>query len=535
MRIQVLRYNFAGQEDKNINFFTGVPYPSEQLDLYDYLLKDGMSEFSYEFEGVDTENSIYAKCSSINLSCANDIYNGTKLSDFFHLYTQNKYIKCKVNFYDEDDILFYSGIIQRDGIEINDLRDDILNITVIGYEKEFKDGYSNVPLDDITNLGIDLPPGPYMSIRGLYFHTAERLIKYLFGNIVSIKTGLFLKEYFVAANPYTFAGISRFEDYVSDNFHLKTGYNNFYRDEASKFVWFESLCLSMGWVWYFYLGQLIITERRDNDFDIYNIDYDTKIIKNSLSNRIDQFQCSNVIIKSGEYFSTHTQPLFNLSGTDTLYSNTNSYTNITRPYRRLLFDGNNGYSLVGTNHIYRTNGMQDEWRYNYTLNKYSGFPNPSYGNANSYDVKKSVIISPYIVTKDSAGGIDTENARTNTGAYYGNGNFYYEDSRQDTAGKILYTGHAGHSVVRYNSETGKLQTYEFYSQSENFKANFKKFVKVDKDIILEIEVAELITNPLQRIHISNFPYRDFSARNFVIELLSFNYFKKTTTLKIRII
>ena len=97
------------------------------------------------------------------------------------------------------------------------------------------------------------------------------------------------------------------------------------------------------------------------------------------------------------------------------------------------------------------------------------------------------------------------------------------------------TGHAGHSVVTYNSVTGKLQTYEFYSQSENFKANFKKFVKTNEDVILEIEVAELITNPLQRIHIDNFPYYDIDSKDFIIESLSFNYFDKTTILKIRMI
>jgi hypothetical protein len=291
----------------------------------------------------------------------------------------------------------------------------------------------------------------------------------------------------------------------------------------------------MGWVWFFHLGKLVIQERRDNDFDIYNIDYDLLIIRNSLTNRVEQFQCSNVIIKSGEYFSTHTQPLFNLGGTDTIYSNVNEYNNIVRPFRRLIFDGTNGYSLVGTNHTYRTNGSQTEYNYIYLSNLYTGLPNPVTGNDNTYDVKKTIIISPYITSRENSGGIDTENARASTGAYYGNGNFYYAAATEDTAGKILYTGHAGHSVVTYNSVTGKLQTYEFYSQSGNFKANFKKFVKVNEDVILEIEVAELITNPLQRIHIDNFPYYDIDSKDFIIESLSFNYFDKTTILKIRMI
>ncbi len=535
MRIEVTKYYFYNNEDKNINFFTGISTSGTSIDLYDYLEKDGMSNINYEFEGVDSENSIYVKCSNVTLTCKSDIYNGTNLTDYFELYLQNKYIKFKANFYDEDDVLFYSGIIQTDGIEISDLRDDLLSITVLGYEKEFKEGFSNIPLLDASSLNYDLPPGTPFNITELYFYTAGRLIKYNFGNILDADSLAFLNNIFIAKNPYTLADNSRFEDYSTNTFHIRTGYKCFYQDEINRFAWFDSLCLSMGWVWFFHLGKLVIQERRDNDFDIYNIDYDSLIIRNSLTNRVEQFQCANVIIKSGEYFSTHTQPLFNLGGTDTIYSNVNEYNNIVRPFRRLIFDGTNGYSLVGINHTYRTNGSQTEYNYIYLSNLYTGLPNPVTGNDNTYDVKKTIIISPYITSRENSGGIDTENARANSGAYYGNGNFYYAAATEDTAGKILYTGHAGHSVVTYNSVTGKLQTYEFYSQSENFKANFKKFVKTNEDVILEIEVAELITNPLQRIHIDNFPYYDIDSKDFIIESLSFNYFDKTTILKIRMI
>ena len=90
MRIEVTKYYFYNNEDKNINFFTGVYSTGTTIDLYDYLIKDGLSEFAYEIEGVDSENSIYAKCSNVTLTCKGDIYNGTKLTDYFELYLQNK-------------------------------------------------------------------------------------------------------------------------------------------------------------------------------------------------------------------------------------------------------------------------------------------------------------------------------------------------------------------------------------------------------------------------------------------------------------
>ena len=98
MRIEVTKYDFTGNEDKNINFFTGISIPGDDIDLYDYLQESGMGDISYEFEGVDSENSIYVKCSNVTLTCKNEIYNGTDLIDFFELYLQNKYLKFKANF-----------------------------------------------------------------------------------------------------------------------------------------------------------------------------------------------------------------------------------------------------------------------------------------------------------------------------------------------------------------------------------------------------------------------------------------------------
>ena len=554
MRIEVTKYDFTGNEDKNINFFTGISIPGDDIDLYDYLQESGMGDISYEFEGVDSENSIYVKCSNVTLTCKNEIYNGTDLIDFFELYLQNKYLKFKANFYDEDDNLFYAGIIQTDGIEISDLRDDLLSITVIGYEKEFKEGFSNVSLLSNSTVSHELPPGAPMNLTGLDFCTVKALINHNFGSILHPTSADFLSDYFVSDNPYTYANSSRFEDYSANTFHIKTGYNSFYLDAIDRFAWFDSLCLSMGWVWFFYLGQLIVMERRDNDFDIYNIDYDSLIIRNSLTNRVEQFQCSNVAITSGEYFDSGsiTNNLFGysyvglsrvqLTGQQvTMYSNVNDYDNRQRPFYALSYSAGIGgtgiYSLVTALHHSVRSDSEDN--YNYYLNKYYTIPfsEPDITKY-KFDKKKTITINPYICSKKNAAGFNTANARNNTAPrYYGNGNFYnYTLSDSElTEYEGLYTGHAGHSVVTYNSTTGKFQTYEFYAQSENFKANFKKFVKTNEDVILEIEIGELITIPLKRIHIDNFPYYDISANDFVIESLSFNYLDKTTILKIRMI
>ena len=559
MRIEVTKYYFYNNEDKNINFFTGVYSTGPTIDLYDYLIKDGLSEFAYEIEGVDSENSIYAKCSNVTLTCKGDIYNGTKLIDYFELYLQNKYIRFKINFYDEDDILFYTGIITTDGIEISDLRDDLLSITVLGYEKEFKDGFANFPLLNMSGVNGDLPPGTPLNLAGLDFKTAERIINYNFTNqILSEDSKVFLRDYFIADNPYTYAyangTTSRFEDYSINTFHIKTGYNSFYRDAIDRFAWFDSLCLSMGWVWFFHLGKLVVQERRDNDFPIKHIDYNELIIRNGLTNRVEQFQCSNVAITSGEYadsgntsnrlfgYNYNALTRYSLAGTQTtMYSNVNDYDNRQRPFAYLTYHaGILGIAYYDLNpalhHIAR---QETEDNYSYILSSYYVIPftEPDVTRF-KFDKKKTITINPYICSKKNAGGINIANARNNTAPrYYGNGNFYNYTEIDSELNQYegLYTGHAGHSVVTYNSVTGKLQTYEFYSQSENFKANFKKFVKTNEDVILEIEVAELITNPLQRIHIDNFPYYDIDSKDFIIESLSFNYFDKTTILKIRMI
>lgn len=93
--------------------------------------------------------------------------------------------------------------------------------------------------------------GTPLNLAGLDFKTAERIINYNFTNqILSEDSKVFLRDYFIADNPYTYANSSRFQDYGGTTIHIRTGYKCFYQDEISRFEWFDSLCLSMGWVWF---------------------------------------------------------------------------------------------------------------------------------------------------------------------------------------------------------------------------------------------------------------------------------------------
>ncbi|MBK7447850.1 MAG: hypothetical protein IPJ45_17870 [Ignavibacteria bacterium] len=57
----------------------------------------------------------------------------------------------------------------------------------------------------MSGVNGDLPPGTPLNLASLDFKTAERIINYNFTNqILSEDSKVFLRDYFIADNPYTY-------------------------------------------------------------------------------------------------------------------------------------------------------------------------------------------------------------------------------------------------------------------------------------------------------------------------------------------
>jgi len=556
MRLECLKYKWDNTtEDININFFSDVtPTLLESIDLYDYYQDETMSEIEYSFEDVESDNTLYVKASNFTFNC----YDDGVLFDFFEIFNANKFFKWKLNYY-EDDTLIYSGIIYKDGVNVNSLEDKILSVITLGYEKEFKDFFSNVQLGSSAEFEATSGVGtnPFPALQGLRFYRARSFFPNLFPNVVFQgwnKLDHWLNYHYVAELAYTYSPNTNFYDY-GNVIHIKTGYDCFYLDGINKMTFFNSMLLGYGWIWYWYLNELVIQERAATDFDVLDIDCAEVEVSQSLTHRYNQFQVDNVIINNGEYYDsgldrTSTTSCFcifdnarpinasshNLSGSSNMvFSSNTSYSNRVRPFRSMNWNGGSLYLMDFRAHNLTRHISSDEF---YVVDEKTSLS----GSGNSldftvskfnYSTKKSLVLNPYTNSRDNSAGFDRNNARANNGAYYGNGNFY--DAGTPTNSQGLYNGSPANAIVYYDTNLNKYVNYEMYCQTDKFKRNFKKFLKTNDEIIIQIEVKQLITNPLQTVHLSNYQDANLEDKYFSIINLSFHPIDKISTLTLQMI
>ena len=561
MRLECIKYKWdTGTEDIDINFFSDVePTTLGSYDLYEYYVDETMSEIEYSIEDIDIDNTLYLKTSNLQLN----VYDDNVLIDFFECYNANKYFKWKLNYYEED-TLIYSGIIYKDGINIDSVEDKILSLIVIGYEKEFKDYFQNKQLESSasfpTSTGVATNHLP--NLTGLRFYGARTFFKHLFANISfygETSSSHWLNNYYISEMAYTYSPNTNFYDY-GNVIHIKTGYDCFYNDGISKMTFYNSMLLGYGWIWFFYLNQLVISERAAMDYSILEIDCEEVEVSQSLKHNYNQFQVDNVVIDNGEYFDkdnnfTNTYSCFGffdanrpetqrshslIGHSSMIYSSSVNYSNRVRPFRSMVYGGtsNNTYLMDFRSHRLTRNVSSDE--FNFTVEKIY-LPQQSSGylafesSKVNYSTQKTLRIIPYINSRANSAGFDSHNPRANSGAYYGNGNFYSAANQPITDSHGLYNGSPSNAVIYYDADLDKYVNYEMYAQTDKFKRNFKKFLKTNDEVIIQIEVKQLITNPLQTIKLVNYQDADFTDKTFSIINLSFHPIDKISTLTLQMI
>lgn len=566
MRLLCKKYRWDSSTDTNdVNFYSSaVPSLIETLDLYDYLVKDSLSPFGYDPEGVDSENNLVIKASNVSFRLKNDISEiarVTKLQDFFEIYNVNDYIKFRFEFYEDDSAeMTFRGIIYKDGVSFSERSNDIIDTTVLGYEKEFKDYYINQTLEspDLWQGSGGSINNP-ISINGFKFFAFNYALNQIFEG-VSFAANTFLNTYYLAEKPFTYAADnpsnSTWFEELENFMHIKTGYACYYLDGINKYDWFDSLLSSKGWLWYFKNGQMIIKQRASNEItDTTTIDFAEVGIEDSIKNEIITYAVDTVIMENGRYYDNsnpNTGDLRNaglligfdiatgkardVSSSDRIIFSSKEYSNNQIPFRNFWKQGSNNYTIggfpthnfteylgeQGTSHQFKTVSM--------ILSAGTGDQYTFSESHYNYNVSNTLTINPVINSVNNSGGIDRQNPRADTGAYYGQGNFFYAANQVNTNGHIYYNGNPGNSLFKYEVNTNKYINYETECKRQQFKDNFKPFLRGNNQVIFEMEVKQLITDPAQNIIITNYPYKDLSGKIFSIQKLSFDYINKTSQL-----
>lgn len=558
MKIVVTKYQWVDSVAlNNCNLFQNIyavgDLTTTELTIYDgnlatpqYLVRDSLEDVEYTFEDVDdTDNSLLFEPSEVSFKVINSNFpTATDMFSFFSMQEANPRIKWKFDLYNSEDTLIYTGIIYKDGVKCNNRRDAIIDITVLGLEKEFKLFFENITLYGFEFLPTTTLP---ITLAGLQFAKLSGVLQSNFYSVVfdfTSDSSHFVHEYYVNNVPYIYTPHNYMKEYSL--LLLKSGYDCFVRDEIDRFTWFNSLMLSMGWRWFFKNGVLNIVKRGKRRATTLTIDYNdvrNSIIRHGISNRLQLHQADSVIINDGQWFSdtrentstalnitTSTSGIFFYLGGErnVVFSNSVDYSNVTRPFKRLAFNsGSSTYSRVYGDFAFtrKADDDNDSYRNSYYTNVDPG--ENATETVRSYRKQNTIYVNPYIPSHENSGSLQTAYARF-TGfhpltqdIYYGNGNGYYADFRLPDAA-INYTGNAGNHLLRWDSANNYYENYEQYVQTQEFADNFKPFLRNQSEIIFEFEYFGVVNDPVQDIELINYPFGDYETLYFSIEKLRFN-------------
>lgn len=551
-KIDCVKYRWdEGTESNEINFFSDeTPTEIETIDLYEYLIRDSMSDIEYSFVNTDESNTLLIQASTVTMKCIDSNNSGTSLIDFFELYETDSRIKFKINVYDDrSGEYFYTGVLRKDGISVIDRFNSVLDLQVIGYEKEFADFFTEpllIPSGDIPAAILPLA----INLTGQKEMQLVQVLQRNFPNVqfdFMFDTSHFLYNFYCVTKPYTYSPSSVMG--VTNFFHTQTGYDSFTLDEVDKFTFFHNLCLSEGWNWFFYLGVMYILKRADSTLTELNIDANDTFITHGISNVINDYAINTIIFNAGEYYgsedsftyqSTFNVPTHYLGGNRSIaISDKKQVYNIIRPFHALAFNSalapfyTRTYTGAGPVFYYTANSEEEsDWRYE--LRKYFLFTTPGTEvdfQKLPYIKNNTIKINMHLPSRDNSGILDTSQARTTNGTFYGNGNTFGQNHDFGDNG-FGYTCHAGGSLIKYDSSTDSYLNYESRSQTDEFINNQMMLLSGDNNLILDIELNQVVKNPLQYVTIDNYSYHEFSDYKFAINKLSFNLFQGTSKLQI---
>ena len=530
-------------ELKDVNFFNDDKVPSwTGVDLYPYLVRNSLEDTDYQFEKIDNaDQTLYIESSSKRFRLDDVIiYQDKTLSDFFMIYEDSSRYRWHLTIYDDSNTVIFKGLIYRENVRFPNREKEVMSITAVGYEQEFKDFCANRAMQSL--------PENLSNMWGLTNFKADYFITMLDANlpdsiITDMEVSYFISLHRVCTNPYFYAPHNSF---TNATIAVPTGYHSFMWDGIDFYTYFNSLLLSKGWVWYFYIGKLIIQERAALQFDELVLDYNEVDIKHDVESLVSEMLVENIIIDCGQFYSNlalltphadygnqyvggNRNSVFSETAYDSCHDNTNLL-----PFWRLLFHPDTNYEIQYTN--WKTFIRLDESRFNYNFIEYNIFnPHPTITNQRyGYDKQKSLFINPVVNSQAYGAGLDINNARKNDEGFYGNGNFYNVIVPVSGDNDFRYVGNPGMSLIRV-AGTNSVKTYFDDLNGDNFKQNFKGFLRSNVQVTFKFDIDMLITDPRKIIKIINYPYHDINDQRFAIRGLSYHEQKETSTLKLQML
>jgi len=538
----------------------------ETIDLADYLIKDGLGKLKYASSRQDESNTQYIESGSVELKVLNMIegwgslgeYVTTdKLTDFFEFYNFTEQFIYKVEIReDERSDVIWAGIVRKEGISIPDRKSEVLEITILSLDKEFADYYSNkslVSFDEFPEVNMTF------QLAGLRFTTLDWVFLKNFPNVnFTFTTPTFISDYRVAERGYFYAPLNGVLTRAGSTLCLMAGYEQFYFDTLSRYEYFNSIMLGMGWRWYFKGDTMYIQRRYELENDVVQIDFEDSFIGHGVShesiNTIKQ-----VAVYSGEIYGARNK----IIDTESTVMNVQF---VPSPYNTAAYYYLGGHAW----HIYKEGALINNRHYPYSeLFRIGSIYNVLHNGeiisvadraelkggqegkltiktidgvvyqgtildditTDSYDDLETITLKPYSVSEPNGFHLDLTQASSSNNQFYGNGNAY--NAAQDAGNNGMYClGTPATGLLKFNDTSLTYDDYSYYVNGDEFKHNMKTYTGGTDKIIINCVVNGIYSTVGARYQIANYPYAAIAGIVFVAESVEIDLINNVTTLKL---
>lgn len=549
---------------KDCNFFSNeTPIQLDSgIDLYNNLIKDSLGDICFAKENTDTQGNLFYESGGFSLRISDIalLDNGNISREYFNLFAPNKRIKFRILLYIDNSLAFHGLLGSEDIKEKFALKsgDKEIELSVKGFEKEFKEYFSSAMLPDydapnwITEnyFGSGTPNLKYVLLKDL--------IELIFNNKVTVNLMFQNPEW------YRIWRISYIYADLYDSIYIKSGYLNFVVQGIKVWDFFKELLQSWGWTFALnYVNnpikpELIIKDRAsaNTELALTTINY-SEFIQHSVGNTSTKLY-DIIKINCGEYYggdgvlgnNVSQSSYHGLRGKRAVVIGDTTDSRL-HPVMYMFFDDMHRSSITPFYWFNYSNGhyvldIPENYDGDFAILivadnvlKYYMWSGSSYINKIeiTYNVDKQLKIDQ--ITPSRAMLIKMLYPRQNISGYQENGMIWGSYSE--------LIGVCGHNdmiicggvadCITYNSQ---YHNYDKYIYTEQFKYNMMSFISTSKNsneeedlLIIEPEIKGLITNPYQRIKIENYKYSDLSNKEFAILDLRYNIFENKTKLKLQ--
>lgn len=525
---------------------------SEKFDLMKYVIDyDELNFGSSDYEEKDGLMHLYYEASDFNV-VVSGIDDNDLLRDYFFIYDTTgrfQFIKYKVQ-------LIYCGVqvlegtINQESISEPFLpsgqNNEAIKFQIVSLEKEFKEYFDGMGVQHpqaFIDSGSFFYNLPYCTSSHHNEMAKMGRVCYLFDTmfasselIVDINDLTFFS--FAALLAQLFKVNQENPPFWSNSWFIKTGVLNFFQVGMSRFKLLQSICNSMGWVWYLVnhggKPMLVVKDRVDFSNEVIEVDFEN--FKNWEVGNIGQMGFKHVIIPDGELVGNSNAfhqgmgwgiEAGKLMGERFAMVSNTDYVNNKSNHFESIYKGINVYTLNwGENQkVCVKDGEGDVFKYReyyYTMEGHAVF-HTAYHSVNSKDVL-------FLDGGNCSGWrtfvvLDTAQ------------NFDEQLTSNNSQTKLIYSGNAGNMILKIPENYGQSntfnieQSYQDYVMTQRFKDNFKCFIKdpaINKTV--KGEIYGVMTDPRKVIKFINTDNPFFSQKLFAVTQMSVNFDEEITNI-----